>query len=319
MMRNVTDFFKKWSSNGPKHGGGDACMHPASQEETAYNPQGMEGSTPEYTMTHQSAPFTSPPTVTQSAEENYYRYSVSGLGLQPSGQSLTDQEIAIQVMVQQKATQQHMAQDQKSQQQMTLQQLAQHQSVQQQVPQPFSNSVAQPFLADKPTGECVPLMMPRPSPPTDKCFSLMMTPPSPTTSEPLLNQGEMYRHLRRAMSTPMVRNGMSQPLFKMLGEQSLKISLSHDQHVFVPNVNVTTAGLNASTVAHAISSLHTNSRLRSAFKAEPMSHLSMPVPHPSLMALFAEELAMGDFIDLDFELDFIDLDLELALEEVKQA
>eukprot|EP00798_Chlamydomonas_sp_ICE-L_P016169 gene16170-22329_t len=44
MMRNVTDFFKKWSSNGPKHGGGDACMHPASQEETAYNPQAVRAS-----------------------------------------------------------------------------------------------------------------------------------------------------------------------------------------------------------------------------------------------------------------------------------
>eukprot|EP00798_Chlamydomonas_sp_ICE-L_P016175 gene16175-22334_t len=43
-MSNVKAFFKKWSSNGPKHRGGEACMHPASQEEIAYSPQAVRAS-----------------------------------------------------------------------------------------------------------------------------------------------------------------------------------------------------------------------------------------------------------------------------------
>eukprot|EP00798_Chlamydomonas_sp_ICE-L_P018952 gene18952-25526_t len=278
IVRNVKDFFNI-SSNGPIDGGGDACMHPASQDEIAFSPQEKE-----CMMTHQSAPISSLPANTQVVEK--YTYPLSALQSQPPVQSLIDQQMAHQVMAQQQATQQHMAQDQKDQQQMTLRQLAQHQSVQRQMPQPFSDSVAQPFLVCNPTDECFPPMMP---------------PPSPATSEPLPQVDEASRHLRRGQSNHALGNGKSEPLLNMLGKQSLKNSISLDQFVCVPNVKVTTARLNSGTSALAISSVHANSRQRLGFPAEPMSNLSMPMPHPSLKASVAEDLAMGGFTELDFE------------------
>eukprot|EP00798_Chlamydomonas_sp_ICE-L_P026856 gene26856-4460_t len=282
-------------------GDADACMHPASQDEISYSPQGKKGLTLENTLTHRSAPLPSLPANTQLEEE--HTYCLSALQSQPPVQSLIDQQITNQVVARQEATQLHMAQHQKAEQQMTFQNLAQHHSVEQQMPQCSSNSAAQPFMVGNPNGKCLPMMMPRPLPPIDECFSPTISPLRPPALEPLPKQGKAKRHMMRSLSTPQLRNGMSepQPQFKMLGEQSLKRSFSLVQCVFVPNVDVTTAQLHASTLALAISSHHSTSRLGPDYTAGLLSHLSMPMPHPSLMASDVEDLAMGGFIELLFE------------------
>eukprot|EP00798_Chlamydomonas_sp_ICE-L_P009188 gene9188-16325_t len=288
-MRNFKDFFKR-SSNGPMDGGGDARMHLASQEEIACSPQGIKGFTPECTVARQSAPIHSLPASTQLVLE--HAYSLSVVLPRPPVQSHIDQQID-QVMAQLQATQQHMAQDQMAQQQMTIQQLAQHHSVQQQMPQPFSNSGTQPFLANSPTGECFPLMMPRPSSPTDEGFSPRLPPP---TSEPNPNQGEANRYMSRDLSAPVLGNAMSKPPVKMLREHSLKSILSLDQYAFVPNVDVTTARLTASSLCLANCSLNATARWKSAFAGEPMIYQSMPLP--SRKTSVADYLTMGRLIKL---------------------
>eukprot|EP00798_Chlamydomonas_sp_ICE-L_P032508 gene32508-17208_t len=282
MMRNFKDFFKR-SSNGPIDGGGDARVHPASQEEIACSPQGIKGFTPEYTVARQSAPSHSLPTSTQLVLE--HAYPLSAVLPRPPVQSHINQQID-----------QVMAQDQMAQQQMTIPELAQHHSVQQHMPQPFSNSGTQPFLTYSPTGECFPLMMPRPSSPTDKRFSPRM--PTPT-SEPHPKQSEANRHMSRDLSAPVLGNGMSKPPVKMLREHSLKSILSLDQYAFVPNVDVTTARLTASSLCMANSSLNANARRKSAFAAEPVFYRSMPLP--SRKTSVADLLTMGSLIKLDSE------------------
>eukprot|EP00798_Chlamydomonas_sp_ICE-L_P026788 gene26788-4375_t len=226
IVRKVKEFFKI-SSNGPKDGSGDACMRPASGEEIAYAPQALWASRRGHHLPSGTDDWSlafCPLSFLESAPIPSVNANIHSVEEHAYPLSAVLPQIPVQSLpYDPAATQQHMAQQQMAhQQQMSLQQ----QSVRQQMPRPFRNSATQPFMMYQSNGEHSPIL-PSPFLPSPESF--------PTQGVP--------------------RIGVSAPLSKILGDKSLKSILSLDKYDFVPNVNVTTARVNASTSAMAFSSL----------------------------------------------------------------